>query len=187
MRVISGTRKGITLKAVPGQSTRPTTDKVKESIFNMVGPYFQGGTILDLYGGSGAIAIEAISRGMEHAVIVDRDKKAISTIYHNTKISDVQEKVEIFRNDSKRALRAIAKKERKFDLVFLDPPYADQRLHEELLFLSEHEVVREGGTIVVEHGAGVHLQTEYENIVEKKNEQYGDTMIRIFRRVREEK
>ncbi|UCZ51848.1 16S rRNA (guanine(966)-N(2))-methyltransferase RsmD [Bacillus shivajii] len=186
MRVISGTRKGITLKAVPGHSTRPTTDKVKESIFNMVGPYFDGGSILDLYGGSGAISIEAISRGMEHAVIVDRDKKAISTIYQNVKIGKVKELVEVFRTDAKRALKAIQKNERSFDLVFLDPPYADEKLHDEISFISEHGILKEGGQMVVEHGLGVDLEPQYGDMKQQKIEQYGDTTIRIYESVAKE-
>ncbi|MDG0961887.1 RsmD family RNA methyltransferase, partial [Bacillus paranthracis] len=77
MRVVSGKCKGHPLKAVPGNTTRPTTDKVKESIFNMIGPYFDGGVALDLFGGSGGLGIEAISRGIDKAIFVDRDNKAI--------------------------------------------------------------------------------------------------------------
>src|SRR5690554_4170395 len=99
MRVISGKQKSLHLKAVPGQSTRPTTDKVKESIFNMIDPYFDGGAMLDLYGGSGSIAIEALSRGMKEAVIIDHDKKAIETIYENLNKTKLEDKAQIYRTD----------------------------------------------------------------------------------------
>ena len=83
MRVVSGKCKGQSLKAVPGNSTRPTTDKVKEAIFNMIGPYFEGGLGLDLFAGSGGLGIEALSRGLERVIFVDRDKSAIGTIHDN--------------------------------------------------------------------------------------------------------
>ena len=80
MRVVSGTAKEEHLKAVPGNATRPTTDKVKEAMFNMIGPYFDGGIGLDLFAGSGGLGIEALSRGMDKVIFVDRDDKAIQTI-----------------------------------------------------------------------------------------------------------
>lgn len=80
MRIISGEFRGRRLNAVPGMATRPTTDKVKESLFNIIGPYFEGGTSLDLYGGSGGLSIEAVSRGIDHATLIDRQYAAIKTI-----------------------------------------------------------------------------------------------------------
>ena len=83
MRVVSGVCKGRPLKAVPGNTTRPTTDKVKEALFNMIGPYFEGGIGLDLFAGSGGLGLEALSRGLDKVVFVDRDTKAIQTIHEN--------------------------------------------------------------------------------------------------------
>lgn len=114
MRVISGTRKGRTLKAVPGQSTRPTTDKVKESIFNMIGPYFDGGWALDLFAGSGGLGIEALSRGFDHCIFVDRDIKAIQTIKGNLNQLSLMDQSEVFRNEAKRALAAVVKRRNPF-------------------------------------------------------------------------
>ncbi|MBU9711240.1 16S rRNA (guanine(966)-N(2))-methyltransferase RsmD [Evansella tamaricis] len=180
MRVISGTKKGLHLKAVPGQSTRPTTDKVKESIFNMIGPYFEGGSMLDLYGGSGSIAIESLSRGMDHAVIVDRDKKAIETIYSNLKLCKLEDQAEVFRNESARAIKAIVKKGLTFHLIFLDPPYKKQRLSEELSFIAEKNLLAPNGVIVVEHSIDVELDNTYVKLEKVKSERYGDTEISIY-------
>lgn len=83
MRVITGDFRGLKLEAVPGNLTRPTADKVKESMFNMIGPYFDGGEVLDLYAGTGALGIEAVSRGMSHGTLVDRQYAAIKTIHQN--------------------------------------------------------------------------------------------------------
>lgn len=180
MRVISGEKKGLSLKAVPGKRTRPTTDKVKESIFNMIGPYFNGGDMLDLYGGSGAIAIEALSRGMDRAVIIDRDKKAIETIYENVKKADLKDKVEIFRTDAYRALYALKKKKRTFQFIFLDPPYKHHRLQEALTFIAENVLLKEDGIVVVEHATEVKLVESYHTLIKIKEEKYGDTLITIY-------
>ena len=129
MRVVSGKCKGHPLKAVPGNTTRPTTDKVKESIFNMIYPYFDGGIALDLFGGSGGLGIEALSRGIDKAIFVDRDSKAIKVIHQNLESCRVQEQAEVYRNDAERAVKALIKREMSFDLILIDPPYKEQKLY----------------------------------------------------------
>jgi len=104
MRVISGERKGTRLKAVPGSATRPTTDKVKESLFNIIGPYFAGGDALDLYAGSGGLGIEALSRGCDHAVFVDKQTKAIQTIQENLRVTRYEANATVYRQDARQAL-----------------------------------------------------------------------------------
>ena len=103
MRVISGSQKGRILKAVPGKTTRPTTDKVKEAIFNMIGPYFNGGYGLDLFAGSGGLGIEGLSRGLDKVIFIDFDYKAIRTIKENVNICRFESMAEIYKNDWKRA------------------------------------------------------------------------------------
>ncbi len=109
MRVVSGICKGKALKAVPGNTTRPTTDKVKEAMFNMIGPYFDGGIGLDLFAGSGGLGIEALSRGLDKMIFVDRDGKAIHTIRENIHSCGFDDQVEIYRNDAERAIKALIK------------------------------------------------------------------------------
>ncbi|WP_280769103.1 16S rRNA (guanine(966)-N(2))-methyltransferase RsmD [Salipaludibacillus daqingensis] len=186
MRIISGEKKGLPLKSVPGNTTRPTADKVKESIFNMIGPYFQGGIMLDLYAGSGAIGIEAISRGMDKVVFVDREKKAVETIYTNLNKAKLIDKAEVFRTDSNRALKAIKKKERSFDFIFLDPPYAKENLILELLFIGEHDILKNGGYIVAEHSSKVSIEDEQIVFKVIRQETYGDTTVTIFSNAEEE-
>src|SRR4051794_16080351 len=111
MRVVSGSCKGKVLKAVPGNSTRPTTDKVKEAMFNIIGPYFDGGIGLDLFAGSGGLGIEALSRGLDKVIFVDRDGKAIQTIHDNIHSCQFDDKVEVYRNDAERATKAVIKRE----------------------------------------------------------------------------
>lgn len=151
MRVIAGELKGRQLKAVPGKSTRPSTDKVKESVFQIIGPFFDGGKVLDLFAGSGSLGIEAMSRGMDWGIFIDKDPKAVHTIHENIKMAGLDEKSEIFRGDAFRSLKACAKRGLQFELILLDPPYRKvdyQKLLEEIHKL---KVLKHGGIIYCEH------------------------------------
>ncbi len=102
MRVISGEYGGRRLRAVPGMKTRPTTDKVKEAIFNIIGPYFNGGTSLDLFAGSGGLSIEGVSRGIDHAVLIDRQGAAIKTIHQNIEVTKEPDKFTVYKRDAEK-------------------------------------------------------------------------------------
>ncbi|WP_335870494.1 16S rRNA (guanine(966)-N(2))-methyltransferase RsmD [Bacillus sp. 2205SS5-2] len=181
MRVIAGTCKGRPLKSVPGISTRPTTDKVKESIFNMIGPYFSGGTALDLFAGSGGLGIEALSRGVNQAIFVDREPRAITTIKSNVSLCSYENQSEIYRNDATRALKAILKREITFDYIFLDPPYKKQKLEELLAFIDHHKLLNENGYVVCEHSNEVSLQEQIERLELSRFENYGLISVSIYR------
>lgn len=180
MRVISGSAKGRTLKAVPGMGTRPTTDKVKEAVFSMIGPYFEGGQVLDLFAGTGGLSIEALSRGMEHAVLTDVDKKAIDTIRQNLQITGLADRAEIYRNDAVRAIKALIKKEAKFDLVFLDPPYKLKVIEDLLEQLLQGELLADEAVVVVEHDAEDRYETSIGTLKWVRRAEYGDTAITIY-------
>jgi 16S rRNA (guanine966-N2)-methyltransferase len=173
MRVISGECKGRPLKAVPGQSTRPTTDKVKESIFNMIGPYFQSGLGLDLFGGSGGLGIEALSRGFDHFIFVDREHKATTTIKENLKKCHYEEKAEVYRNDATRALKALQKRELLFNLIFLDPPYAKKTIPNIIEMVDQFHLLDRNGKIVCEHDASEELPMKIGDFSKTKCEIYG--------------
>ncbi|WP_077617709.1 16S rRNA (guanine(966)-N(2))-methyltransferase RsmD [Bacillus sinesaloumensis] len=181
MRVVSGFKKGLHLKAVPGTSTRPTTDKVKEAIFNIIGPYFEGGNGLDLFGGSGGLGIEALSRGVDKVIFVDRDQKAIQTIKANLETCHYQNQAEVYRNDAFRALKAIIKRDIKFDLVFLDPPYKAQKLTELIEEISNHHLLTNEGYIIAEHGSEVVLDKSIGNLTMVRHELYGIIGVSIYR------
>ncbi|MEH7382404.1 16S rRNA (guanine(966)-N(2))-methyltransferase RsmD [Bacillus sp. JJ1533] len=187
MRVVSGSKKGLHLKAVPGMSTRPTTDKVKEAIFNIIGPYFDGGTGLDLFGGSGGLGIEALSRGFEKVIFVDRDQKAIQTIKGNLEICRFGEQAEVYRNEAFRALKAIVKRDIQFDLILLDPPYKQQKLTELIEEISNHHLLSKDGYIVAEHGSEVLLEPTIGTLRLVRHEIYGIIGVSIFKHEEEEK
>jgi 16S rRNA (guanine966-N2)-methyltransferase len=180
MRVVSGKCKGHPLKAVPGQSTRPTTDKVKESIFNIIGPYFDGGLGLDLFGGSGGLGIEALSRGFEKVIFVDRDQKAVHTIKNNVESCRLTEQVEIYRNDAEKAIKALIKREVSFDLIFLDPPYHQQKLQALIANIDANQLINKNGIILVEHSVDLELPEMIGLLLNKRTENYGITAISIY-------
>jgi len=180
MRVVSGSCKGIALKAVPGNSTRPTTDKVKEAMFNMIGPYFDGGRGLDLFAGSGGLGIEALSRGLDQLIFVDRDGKAIQTIRDNIHKCGLEDKVEVYRNDAERAIKAVSKRNLSFHFIFLDPPYKKQQLEKLLQMISEHHLLDHEGTIICEHGSDIELPQMIGNFNKYKQEKYGIIAVSIY-------
>lgn len=186
VRVVSGTQKGRQLKAVPGQSTRPTTDKVKEAVFNMIGPYFTGGMGLDLFAGSGGLGIEGMSRGLDRVIFIDYDFKAIQTIKQNLEITGFEDQAEVFKNDWKRALNAIIKRELRFQVVFLDPPYKNKVYIDILQKLDSKGLLEQNGVVVCEHDKEVKLPDEVEKLVKVKYEEYGTIAISIYKILREE-
>lgn len=182
MRVIAGNLKGQSLKAVPGMATRPTTDKVKEAVFQIMGPFFEGGKVLDLFAGSGSLGIEALSRGMDTAVFVDKQAKAIHIIKENLKAVKMEGRSEVFRTDSHRAIKAVAKRGLAFDLILLDPPY--KKLNYEELFneISENKLLTQDGVIYCEHDPSELLPMETEALSIIKQQEYSNTIaITIYR------
>ncbi|MHA6484446.1 16S rRNA (guanine(966)-N(2))-methyltransferase RsmD [Paenibacillus sp. strain BS8-2] len=180
MRVISGVAKGRPLKAVPGNHTRPTTDKVKEAIFSMIGPYFDGGAALDLFAGTGGLGIEAWSRGMERVIFVDREKLSIDIIRLNIAAAGAEQASEIYRNDAERALKALAKRGLQFDLVFLDPPYKMTTMDTVMEELANKGMLSEDATIVVEHDAEVSYPEEMTSFRQIRQAKYGDIAVSIY-------
>ncbi|WP_339063407.1 16S rRNA (guanine(966)-N(2))-methyltransferase RsmD [Tepidibacillus marianensis] len=184
MRVIAGSAKGRILKAVSGQNTRPTTDKVKESIFNIIGPYFDGGIVLDLFAGTGGLGIEALSRGMNQGIFIDHHKLSIETINKNIRATEMDDRVEVYQNDAIRALNALKKRELCFDLVFLDPPYRMKNLEEILDFLIDHQLLNENAKVVTEHDAKYHLTNldQLKGLEQIRDAIYGDIGVTIFQK-----
>ena len=180
MRVISGEYRGRRLKALEGNNTRPTTDKVKESIYNMIGPYFDGGRVLDLFAGSGALGIEALSRGMNQAVFVDRHFGAIKIIKQNIALIRAENKSHVLKMDANQAIDYL-KNDQAFDLILLDPPYATQEIEEQLEHLYQAKLIAEGAIIVCETDASIHLKEQIASLVQTKRVVYGHTAVTIYR------
>ncbi|MBP1991386.1 16S rRNA (guanine(966)-N(2))-methyltransferase RsmD [Paenibacillus eucommiae] len=185
MRIISGSARGRALKAVPGMSTRPTTDKVKEAVFSMIGPYFEGGSVLDLFAGSGGLGIEALSRGMDKAVFIDIEKKSVDTVLLNLAAAGFKEQAEVYRNDALKALKLLAKRGMQFDLVFLDPPYKLKKIRELIETMEELALLRPEVILVTEHDASDVQEDSIGSLEQKRRAEYGDTAVTIYKRIEE--
>lgn len=181
MRIIAGKYSSRKLETLKGQQTRPTLDKVKEAVFSSLGGFFDGGTVLDLYGGSGAIAFEALSRGMEHALIVDKSRAAIQVIRQNAKLLGCEEQCEIYPMSDLKALALCRDKGMQFDLIYLDPPYERQRNKEILAFLNENNMVKEQGDVVIESLKEEEYRESYGQLVYRKEVVYGIMKITYYR------
>ena len=147
MRIISGTARGRRLKELPGLDTRPTTDKVKESIFNIIQFDVEGRRVLDLFGGTGQLGIEALSRGAERAVFVDAGREAAKIIQENLEMTVFSRQARVVRGD---ALSFLGSCREKFGLAFLDPPYAADLMDQALKQMAAIDIMTENGIIICE-------------------------------------
>jgi 16S rRNA (guanine966-N2)-methyltransferase len=186
MRVVAGDRKGMPLKAVTGNTTRPTTDKVKESIFNIIGPFFDGGIAVDLFAGSGGLGIEALSRGAAHALFIEKDSRAFQVLQENIKKCRYEDVSELFRNDAMRAVKALLKREIIIDYLFVDPPYHKKEYYDLVETLIDGGKLSEDAIILCEHSTEVELPKCYGAYNCIRQETYGSTIISIYRHVGEE-
>lgn len=183
MRVIAGIAKGRQLKSITGNSTRPTTDKVKEALFSMLTPYLNGGLVLDLFAGTGGLGIEALSRGMERAIFIDHNKNSIEAIVHNLNACNFTAQAEIYRNDAERALKVLSKRELKFDLILLDPPYKQESYLKLINRFVEHKMVNINGIIVAEHDFKLELPDMIGSYEKIKKAVYGNIGLSIYQNV----
>lgn len=149
VRVIAGTARRIPLQTVEGPGTRPTTDRIKETLFNMIAPYLADSTFLDLFSGSGAIGIEALSRGAKEAVFVEQNRDAVRCIRTNLKRTKLEPRARIMQEDVLYALKKLDQTMR-FDYIFLDPPYHLMMERMVLQTLSKMDLLSENGVIIVE-------------------------------------
>ncbi len=181
MRVVAGEYGGRRLKAVPGIKTRPTTDKVKEAMFNIIGPYLEGGQVLDLFAGSGGLSIEAVSRGADHATLVDRQYQAIKTIHENLSVTKEEDKFTVLKGDAYKMLNKLAKQEQGFDYVFLDPPYKKQQILELMEQLKKLGLLNTDALIICETDQVADLPEELADFELIKKADYGITELTFYR------
>ena len=177
MRVIAGKFKKRQLKVPKSQLTRPTTDKNKENLFNMIGPYFDGGRVLDLYAGSGGLSIEAVSRGMEQAVLVEKDRRAQGIIASNIQMTKESYKFQLLKMEAHQALNQL---QGAFDLIFLDPPYAKEQIVADIEALAERDLLGEEVMVVCETDKAVDLPEEIACLGIWKEKIYGISKVTVY-------
>lgn len=150
MRVISGTARGKKLNTLSGLNTRPTLDRVKEAVFSIIQFDLEDKNVLDLFSGSGALAIEALSRGAKNAVMCDNSYEAIKIIKQNVKETRLIDKVEIINKDYAETLKKLNKENKKFDIIFLDPPYKSDFAIKSMEYIFRNNMLLDDGIIIFE-------------------------------------
>ena len=182
MRIIAGRSKGMPLQAVRGRNTRPTSDKVKGSIFNIIQDRILDSVVLDLFAGTGNLGFEALSRGARKAVFIDRDINAVKTIRRNCESLGYRDQSDIYRGDALGLLTRIAKHDILFDIIFIDPPY-NYGFGDALLFsINDSAILHEHGIIILEHDAKSLLPDRVADLHCFNRRKYGGTGVSFYRK-----
>ena len=179
MRVITGTARGVQLKTPEGMQTRPTSDRVMEALFSIIQFDVPGKRVLDLFGGTGQLGIEALSRGAKSAVFVDVGEKACKLIRENLYRCKMDNNAQIIRADYLQYLQTCRD---KFGLIFLDPPYAEVFLENALKKITEIDILESGGIIVAERPVGKDLPWDFTGYSRSKDYKYGNTLLTLYRK-----
>ena len=179
MRVISGKARGVNLKTPAGTATRPTADRVKEAVFSIIQFDLPGATVLDLFGGTGQLGIEALSRGAKNAVFVDERDDACKLLRENLKRTKLEGEGRVIRSDYSAFLKSTSQ---KFDIIFLDPPYAEVFLENSLNLITQIDILQSGGIIVTERPVEKELLLDFTGYNRSKDYKYGNTLITLFRK-----
>lgn len=180
MRVIAGSARGRPLKTVKGLAVRPTTDRVKESLFNVLQSRVPDSSFLDLFAGSGAVGIEALSRGARRAVFVDRAGAHLQVVADNLDRTGLSGQAELLRLDAVQALPVLARRGDRFDLVFLDPPYGQDLVPRTLAALAEQPLVEPGGLVVCEHHRKDPVPARAGTLVRFRELEFGETVLSFY-------
>ena len=179
MRVITGKARGIQLKTPEGMLTRPTADRVKEALFSIINFDIPGAAVLDLFGGTGQLGIEALSRGARSAVFVDSREDACKLIQENLKRTKLEADAKVVRSDY---LDFLNRTREQFDIILLDPPYAEVFLENALKRITEIDILHSGGIIVAERPLGKELPWEFEGYDRSRDYKYGKILLTVYRK-----
>ena len=179
MRVITGKARGIQLKTPDGMLTRPTADRVKEALFSIINFDIPGAKVLDLFGGSGQLGFEALSRGATAATFVDAREESCKLIRENLKRTKLEQDAKVIRSDY---LDYLSRCREQYDIIFLDPPYAEAFLENAIKRITEIDILHSNGIIVAERPLGKELPWEFEGFTRSKDYKYGKVLLTIYRK-----
>lgn len=179
MRVIAGEAKGRRLVAVPGSGTRPVSDKVKGAVFDILGGDVVGARVLDLFGGTGSIGIEALSRGAEFVVFVERARKAVFTIQRNLEVTGMADRALVLHDDAFRFLNQ-ADTEQPFDIIYVAPPQYERLWVKAVLALDARNLLTPRGVIVVQIFPKEAEDLPLQKLALWRERQYGSTLVRFY-------
>jgi len=181
MRIIAGELKSRRLKTLPGPKTRPTSDKLRETLFNVLGPSVQGAVFSDCYAGSGAVGIEALSRGAEFVYFLENHRPAVRVIEQNVKSLGIEEGYEVLALDVSAGLRILDQQGARLDIVFLDPPYkAGDEYGRALTLLGELKLLAPGARVIAEHHPKQPLDARYGALTRTRTLRHGDSALSFF-------
>lgn len=180
MRVIAGSAKGHKLKSLQGIATRPTSDKIKESLFNILSTVIAGSRFLDLYAGTGNIGIEALSRGADSAVFVEKSPQCTKIIKENLEHTKLAERAEIFKTDAIVALEKFATRRVFFDIIFVDPPYGKGIPDVILSKIDNLGILNQTGVVIVEKATKDNIGEEFQKLKASDVRNYGDIQLVFF-------
>lgn len=181
MRVISGLRKGHRLKSPRGIEVRPTEDKIKESIFNILASIDKNSVVLDLFAGSGSIGIEFLSRGAKECYFVDISSKSIQCIRENLLHTDLNNLATVIKSDALKAIKYLQTKSLKFDFIYLDPPFRHNKLlYEVFKAINEYGILNDNGLIIIEHESELILEDNVSDFKKNDERRYGSKAISFF-------
>ena len=178
MRVISGKVRGLKLDCPQGIETRPTLDRVKEAVFSILLPYIVDSSVLDLYAGSGALGIEALSRGADNAVFIDNSEVACNCIKSNLSKSKLDVQSIVLKTSAELFLKST---DRKFDIIFLDPPYSKNMYSKALKLIRDYNVLSANGIILVEWDYEIGFTKDLSDFVVVKEKKYGRVVVSVLK------
>ncbi|MFQ5601818.1 MAG: 16S rRNA (guanine(966)-N(2))-methyltransferase RsmD [bacterium] len=181
MRIISGSKKGLKLASVKNSPIRPTTDRFREVIFNVIDNRFRNKPVLDIFAGSGSLGIEALSRGAARAIFIENNSRALSIIKKNLTLSNFEERAEIVKVSAIRALKKLTSSNEKFYLIFADPPYAETILQQTIHIVDKNELLAEEGWLIVEHASKLNLNTQIGSFILKVRKRQGESEVSFYR------
>ena len=182
MRVISGLLKGRKIEGYDIEGTRPTMDRVKESVFGSIQNYIKESVVLDLFAGSGNLGIEAISNGASKCYFVDNNKKCINIIKDNIKQFDIEDYSVVIQNDYKKALEYFKDNDIKFDIIFVDPPYKYEIINEIIDIITRYNILNDNGIMVLEYSLDK-IDGNIDGYKLLKFKRYGDKYISIIKKI----
>ncbi len=180
MRIIAGEAKNKKLKSRKGSDTRPTLGSVKESLFSIIAPYIEDCVFLDLFSGTGNIALEALSRGAKRAVMIEADQEALKIIIENINDLGYENKCRAYKNDASRAVEILGRKEEKFDIIFMDPPYNENHCVKVVKAIAKSKILAEGGLIICEHHLFEDMPDEIAGFKKADSRKYGKKIMTFY-------
>lgn len=181
MRVISGKARGLKLNTPKNEDVRPTTDRVKESLFNIINSYVMESSVLDLFAGTGSLGIECLSRGASKCVFVDNSKESIAIVKSNIKKARVEEQSVVLNLDFKDSINKLSVQKNKFDIIFMDPPYYKNMFIEAINRINSSELLSEDGILIVEHDTNDEFPENIGILNKIRDKKYGNTTLTFYK------